>query len=106
MFSGLFVPNPERQGNELGSAAEFDLVGSIGISGHKAIPMKTPLFPPDGDASASTQGSLGNIPGISSNFDLGVPVDVPGLNEQEGFFLQPTDFGRAIDDWLNLELNG
>ncbi|KAJ6179426.1 Zn(II)2Cys6 transcription factor [Penicillium mononematosum] len=106
MFSGIFVPNTERQGDELGSAAEFDLVGSIGISGHKAIPMKTPLFPPDGDASASTQGSFGNIPGISSNFDMGVPVDAPGLNEQEGFFLQPTDFGRAIDDWLNFELNG
>lgn len=105
MFSGSLVPNPERQETNF-SAAEFDLVGSAGISGHKAVPLETPFLPPDGDAGAPGHGELENMHEISSNLtDLGIPVDVPGLNDQESFFLQANDFGRAIDDWLNLELN-
>ncbi|RJE21838.1 hypothetical protein PHISCL_05822 [Aspergillus sclerotialis] len=106
MFSGSLVSNPERQETDFGSAAEFDLVGSAGISGHKAVPLETPLFPPDGDAGTSAHGGFENMPEISSSLpDFGIPVDVPGLNDQESFFLQANDFGRAIDDWLNIELN-
>lgn len=98
--------SPKHQESDCSSAAEFDLVGSAGISGHKAVPTEIPLYPPDEDGSTPTHESFGNMLGMGSNvLNFGIPADLPRLNGQEDLFLQANDFGRAIDDWLNLDLN-
>jgi hypothetical protein len=88
--------------------AEFDLVGSAGISGHKSAPKETPAYAPN-DAATSPR-ILGSTPtarqrgaemvGSAENryFD-----SVGGLGDQENWFLQPDDFGRAIESWLNFD---
>lgn len=88
--------------------AEFDLVGSAGISGHKAVSKETPAYAPNEDAP--TPMTMRNM--SSSNADaplLGTSVEdrffegmgaVEQLDDEDHMFLQAHDFGKAIDGWL------
>ncbi|CEJ93545.1 hypothetical protein VHEMI09124 [[Torrubiella] hemipterigena] len=101
---------PREQDDSRGNAAEFDLVGSAGISGHKAVSKETPVYAPHEETLR---------PSMMHRYDrLGGngPDDVPTFGgsstavqdrffegmggDQEHLFLQAHDFGKAIDSWL------
>ncbi|XWW92649.1 hypothetical protein V2A60_000574 [Cordyceps javanica] len=115
--------------DDVRAAAEFDLVGSAGISGHKAVSKETPAYAPNEDVappppgvlmsnSSSGGGGGGGSGGINNgsnmedveNGDAGnmlVSVEdrffegIGGLDGEEHLFLQANDFGKAIDTWLS-----
>lgn len=104
IFNGSLIPNSERHDETDSSpAAKFDLVGSAGISGHKAVPTEAPLYPPDENLEAppARDPSPNALGSYSSMLELGLSAEARGVNEPENLFLQANDFGRAIDDWLN-----
>lgn len=87
--------------------AEFDLVGSAGISRHKAMPNQAAVWPPDEETATATlpesnplsEPSLGTLgPSFEDIFFEGVGP----FGDQANRFLDGNDYGRAIDDWLNL----
>lgn len=98
-------PNEE----DVRSAAEFDLVGSAGISGHKAVSKETPAYAPNEDVPP-TPRVLENIPEMDEttpNMEVSVEdrffEGIGGLDGQEHLFLHANDFGKAIDNWLSLD---
>lgn len=90
------------------STPEFDLVGSAGISGHRTVPRGYPADPPDDAADLPEQPPgaadvmLGD--GLSSAEALCYLDGVEVESNYEGLSFQAQDFGRAIDDWMNIRL--
>ncbi|WYZ42409.1 hypothetical protein EsH8_VI_000108 [Colletotrichum jinshuiense] len=90
------------------SAAEFDLVGSAGISGHKAVPNDAAVYAPDDDIAPVAIPENAPISGQSIG-DMGPSFEdiffegVGPFRDQPNRFIEANDYGRAIDDWLNLE---
>lgn len=102
------VGNKPRE-DDVRIAAEFDLVGSAGISGHKAVSKETPAYAPNEDVPP-TPRVLENIEEMEeSGSDIGISVEdrfcegIGGLDRQEHLFLQANDFGKAIDTWLSFD---
>lgn len=101
------------------AAAEFDLVDSAGISGHKAVSKETPAYAPNEDAPPALPPTPGVLVGSGSGGGGGmdnmgdgagamlVSVEdrffegIGGLDGEEHLFLQANDFGKAIDTWLS-----
>ncbi|OAQ98784.1 hypothetical protein LLEC1_05423 [Akanthomyces lecanii] len=100
------------------AAAEFDLVGSAGISGHKAVSKETPAYAPIENEDAPSGGGVlvdgasdgGNNVNELSDEAAGVMTvsvedrffeGIGGLDGEEHLFLQANDFGKAIDTWLS-----
>ncbi|OAA44140.1 hypothetical protein NOR_03868 [Metarhizium rileyi] len=95
--------------DDVPTAAEFDLVGSAGISGHKAVSKETPAYAPNEDVPP-TPRVLENIDEMEEAApDVGVSVEgrffegIGGQDGQEHSFLQANDFGKAIDNWLSFD---
>ncbi|OBR04430.1 C6 transcription factor [Colletotrichum higginsianum IMI 349063] len=91
-------------------AAEFDLVGSAGISAHKAVPDSAAVYAPDEEIAAAAAV----VPETSASADLGEDARGPSfediffdgawpLGDPADRFFEANDYGRAIDDWLNLD---
>lgn len=94
--------------------AEFAMVGSAGISGHKTAlkeisayapndndpfePLKTLAIP----TSAGVPEEGQNTPKDRLFEDL---VDM-NMMDQSNLFLQAEDFGRAMNDWINFDMSG
>ncbi|OAA73463.1 hypothetical protein ISF_00364 [Cordyceps fumosorosea ARSEF 2679] len=124
----LKVGTKVRGEDDVRAAAEFDLVGSAGISGHKAVSKETPAYAPNEDSAPPpppppplpplTTGGVGVLVGSSGGGmgDMGedgtagpmlVSVEdrffegIGGLDGEEHLFLQANDFGKAIDTWLS-----
>lgn len=75
---------------------EYDLVGSAGISGHKAVPKESPVYAPE-DIVAVGEPSVALPWSFENRLMNGVDED----SSYEALLLQPNDFGRAIDEWMN-----
>ncbi|KAL4884964.1 hypothetical protein BJY04DRAFT_156241 [Aspergillus karnatakaensis] len=72
---------------------EFELIGSAGISGHKTVARNLVTYYPP-------QGVLQPTPP-----DLSALLGEPGMGlttSVDNAFLQPQDYGRFIDNWLDL----
>ncbi|KAK2612531.1 hypothetical protein QQS21_001469 [Conoideocrella luteorostrata] len=109
IFGKTLKVSTKSREDDLRTAAEFDLVGSAGISGHKAVSKETPAYAPNEDVPP-TPRFLDNIDEIDQTApDIGVSVEdrffggIGGLDEQEHLFLQANDFGKAIDNWLSFD---
>lgn len=110
MFDGSLTPTPTTiRGNDQDeTTAEFDLVGSAGISGHRTVPKECPVYPPDDTATLPEQPSEAPDIGFEEalpSTDLyryldGVEVD----SNYEGLSFQAHDFSRVIEDWMNIGL--
>ncbi|KAH8686431.1 putative Zn(II)2Cys6 transcription factor [Ilyonectria robusta] len=104
IFEDALTAGPENRRQDV---AEFDLVGSAGIFGHKTAPKEVPVYAPDEDTSptqrSNTRATRALTETAGFNEDRAYERFV-GLNEQDALFLQPNDFGRAIDNWFNFDL--
>lgn len=92
-------------------AAEFDLVGSAGISGHKAVSKETPAYAPNEDVPTpnvmrSVSSSIAEAPllgtSVEDRFFEGMGGVENLVGENDHVFLQAHDFGKAIDGWLGM----
>ncbi|TDZ13725.1 hypothetical protein C8035_v009134 [Colletotrichum spinosum] len=87
-------------------AAEFDLVGSAGISAHKAMPNQAAVWPPSEEHAHEVSEEVQLEPAVG---DFGTSFEdmffegVEPFGEQANRFFDGNDYGRAIDDWLNFE---
>ncbi|KAI9927103.1 hypothetical protein MW887_003486 [Aspergillus wentii] len=79
---------------------DFALIGSAGISGHKAVAPELVTYPPE--QIESPMHVLGS--GQTPSSDLYGSVVDPSLGVAGGdtLFLQLQDYGRAFEDWLSL----
>lgn len=107
MFGSTLKSDVSELSSTEGRAAEFDLIGSAGISRHKAMPNEAAVWPPDEDHAPVTlpesnplsEPVLGTLqPSFEDIFFEGVGP----FGDQGNRFLDGNDYGRAIDDWLNL----
>lgn len=104
----LKLGNASRE-EDVRVAAEFDLVGSEGIYGHKAVSKESLAYAPNEEtASPGVMDSIDEIDEAPQ--DLGVSVEdryfegiggVGNMDGQDHSFLQAHDFGKAIDNWLS-----
>ncbi|KAL3461649.1 hypothetical protein BJX64DRAFT_152259 [Aspergillus heterothallicus] len=72
---------------------DFDLIGSAGISGHKTVARNLVTYYPPEQVLQPTPPDLSALlgePGIALN------------GSANNAFLQPQDYGRFIDNWLDL----
>ena len=105
--TSLTAVNPQEEGQDSG-AAEYDLVGSAGISGHRSVPQEIPAYPPEdvGTAQVAVEPTFPPIAGAGTGWSVadryfdGVAVQ----SDYEGMGFQADDFGRAIDGWMSLDL--
>ncbi|KAJ0422050.1 hypothetical protein BJY00DRAFT_94748 [Aspergillus carlsbadensis] len=72
---------------------DFDLIGSAGISGHKTVARNLVTYYPPGQVLQPTPPDLSALLG-----DPGIGLTGSANNA----FLQPQDYGRFIDNWLDL----
>lgn len=105
----LKVGSKSRPG-DAPTAAEFDLVGSAGISGHKAVSKETPAYAPNEDVPPTPRLLETNMgaedeatPGIGVSVEDRFFEGIGGRDGQEHLFLQANDFGKAIDNWLSFD---
>ena len=110
MFRESVKSKIARRGNESSmTMAEFDLVGSAGISGHKSVPQDIPAYAPNEsqDLTEATNYQRNNdeqVPEVGGLTENRYFEAVGGFGEQENLFLQANDFGKAIDNWLNFDM--
>lgn len=109
IFGKTLKVGTKSREDDVRATAEFDLVGSAGISGHKAVSKETPAYAPNEDVPP-TPRVLENIDEMDEgSHDIGVSVEdrffegIGGLDGQEHLFLQANDFGKAIDNWLSFD---
>ncbi|KAJ9144151.1 Zn(II)2Cys6 transcription factor [Pleurostoma richardsiae] len=101
---------PLRESRMGNCPAEFDLVGSAGISGHKAALKEIPAYAPAEDdgvrtgAPARLSDPEPELPSTARVADGWHFEGIGGVSEQDSLFLQPDDFGRAIEGWLNSDI--
>ncbi|KAF5530808.1 c6 transcription factor [Fusarium mexicanum] len=102
----------DAEGGEQDVGGDFAIVGSAGISGHKGALREISAYAPQDKDPYETLGNLAT-PGRNGsrmqessifggrNFDN--PPDF-GTVDQDNFLLQSEDFGRAVNDWMNLDM--
>lgn len=81
---------------------DFELIGSVGISGHKTVAPECVTYPPEQtEHSTQLQQELGQI---LPNVPVPNPAGDPNLNfaSEETLFLQMQDYGKSFEDWLSL----
>ncbi|KAF4445827.1 hypothetical protein F53441_10472 [Fusarium austroafricanum] len=90
--------------------AEFAMVGSAGMSGHKTVAVEVTAYAPDDDeeecygvdqtTSAETMES-----GWDMDDRLRESLGDADAMDQNHLFLQVSDFGKAIDNWFSVDAN-
>lgn len=89
------LPMMARESARDATEVEYDLVGSAGISGHRTVPKESPVYAPED--VAAPQDTAPVAPWTVEN---GLMSGIDGESSYEALFLQPNDFGWAIDDWM------
>ncbi|GKT40589.1 uncharacterized protein ColSpa_00770 [Colletotrichum spaethianum] len=107
----VFGPTLRSDARDLSTgadAADFDLVGSAGLSAHKAVPNKAAVYAPDEDIApvavpATTPPAGHGLGDMGPSFEDIFFEGVGPFGDQANRFIEANDYGRAIDDWLNLD---
>lgn len=105
MYDGIITSDTEHSEQDMGGG--FAIVGSAGISGHKGSLREISAYAPQDKDPYETLGNLatpsGNRPRMQESSIFG---DVPdfGMVDQDNFLLQAEDYGRAVTDWMNLDM--
>ncbi|KAF5261924.1 hypothetical protein FOXYS1_7370 [Fusarium oxysporum] len=105
MYDDIITSDTEHSEQDTGGG--FAIVGSAGISGHKGSLREISAYAPQDKDPYETLGNLatpsGNRPRMQESSIFG---DVPdcGTIDQDNFLLQAEDFGRAVTDWMNLDM--
>ncbi|KAM5356476.1 hypothetical protein ACJ41O_003122 [Fusarium nematophilum] len=107
MFSDAITPQDEHR--EQDDVAEFAMVGSAGISGHKTVPREISAYAPEDSNAYHRLDELTTPTGavvdeFSSGAGGGQFEGDLNMVDQDSFFLQAEDFGRAINDWINFDM--
>ncbi|ETS84114.1 hypothetical protein PFICI_02139 [Pestalotiopsis fici W106-1] len=81
------------------SGVDFDLVGSVGIFGHRAVPKATPLYAPNKEPRTP----FGRTEFITNSPEHPgrLPHAMSGNILQDGWLLSANDYGQAIETWLD-----
>ncbi|KAJ6789827.1 hypothetical protein PWT90_04518 [Aphanocladium album] len=116
IFGKTLKVGTKMREDDVRAAAEFDLVGSAGISGHKAVSKETPAYAPNedgpptpgvlvGGGGATSSSAVDNVSDGAGAMLVSVEdrffEGIGGLDGEEHLFLQANDFGKAIDTWLS-----
>ncbi|KAH6696840.1 hypothetical protein F5X68DRAFT_257167 [Plectosphaerella plurivora] len=81
---------------------EFTLVGSFGISGHKAVQKEVEVYAPsEGQPEPATDDPNPVLADMGISFEDMYFEGMGTLADEGSMFLQATDYGRAIDSWLD-----
>ncbi|KAJ0147517.1 2-methylisocitrate lyase [Fusarium oxysporum f. sp. albedinis] len=105
MYDDIITSDTEHSEQDTGGG--FAIVGSAGISGHKGSLREISAYAPQDKDPYETLANLttpsGNRPRMQESSIFG---DVPdcGTIDQHNFLLQAEDFGRAVTDWMNLDM--
>ncbi|KAJ4248360.1 hypothetical protein NW762_012689 [Fusarium torreyae] len=110
MYDDIITPSP-------GSAEEtiegnISIVGSAGISGHKGALKQFSAYAPQDRNPYEILGTPATTIAGSERwqddrtFGRGIYDGLPdfGQMDQDNFLLQAEDFGRAMNDWMNLDM--
>ncbi|KAH8647737.1 hypothetical protein BX600DRAFT_484365 [Xylariales sp. PMI_506] len=91
-----------------GSEAEFDLIGTAGIYGHRAVPKQTPLYAPT--ENAIPLAKAGYAPhkilawaGSETTPESAHIRAMGGSSGQDNMFLCADEYGKAIENWLDFD---
>lgn len=107
--SNTLTPKPRNIHLKTDSSVEFNLIGSMGISGHQSVPKDTPISAPltsgrsnhsdtaDLDFFASMAPDLSNVRGA---FEYQGLTSDNGVEINSNMFLPAVEYGRSIGDWL------
>ncbi|KAM0421177.1 hypothetical protein ACHAPT_011069 [Fusarium lateritium] len=105
MFEAVITSEVDQQHD----VAEYALVGSAGMSGHKtALSEISAYAPQDSDpyeplATLATPRVRERGPGVLNERGFEAFGDLNSM-DQGDFFLQAEDFGRAVNDWINFDM--
>ncbi|KXJ91658.1 hypothetical protein Micbo1qcDRAFT_233086 [Microdochium bolleyi] len=122
---GETVPRGSGQGGEEAGAggdageeedvAEFDLIGSAGIYGHRTAPTQTPFYPPNqrgmplGKADYAASNSMhawSSFQGVimaGGDATGGIGAGAGGHHPHD-LALLATEYGRSIETWFDLDM--
>jgi hypothetical protein len=117
VFGDTLLPDPAsttpevETGQEAEHLAEFDLIGSEGIAGHKTVHKETPLHAPGQDVTllqetgSSPPFSFGPHVAARDLSPSSLETAMGGNRGPQGFFLGAADaYNRTIDAWLDLDV--
>lgn len=81
------------------TGVDFDLVGSVGIFGHRAVPKATPLYAPNKEPRTP----FGRTEFITNSpeYQGRLPHAMSGNILQDGWLISANDYGQAIETWLD-----
>ncbi|KAF5577038.1 polyketide synthase [Fusarium pseudocircinatum] len=110
MYDDIITLDAEHGGQDVGG--DFAIVGSAGISGHKGALREISAYAPQDKDPYETLGNLAtpsrdrSIMQESNIFGDRNCDNLPdlGLVDQDNFLLQAEDFGRAVNDWMSLDI--
>jgi len=111
--SDTLTPKTTKKHGKSHTSTTYDLIGSVGISGHQSVPKDTPISaPPVGERSGHCNGPdidffASMTPGMSGFEGYLDYQGITGPNGLEGcssMFLPANEYGRSIDDWLGIDL--
>ncbi|KAL6912502.1 hypothetical protein FSST1_010262 [Fusarium sambucinum] len=108
MYDDTITLDAEHGEQDVGG--DFAIVGSAGISGHKGALREISAYAPQDKDPYDALGNLAT-PGRNRMQESNIfgyrnsdnPPDL-GAVDQDDFLLQAEDFGRAINDWMNLDM--
>lgn len=97
MFGPLLLPiQGSDSGRDVGESSDYDLIGSAGIWGHKAVQNDIPAYAPQ--SAPTPKDTAVAVPYLFDDRNAGVSG---GVANYEALFFQADDFGRAIDEWMS-----
>jgi hypothetical protein len=85
------------------SDIDFQLLGSAGISGHKTVVKEVADGPPESVSTPPTEFT--HERGTHTTLFMkpsGMMGDMMGEIINENLFVEPENYGRAIEDWWNM----
>lgn len=111
--SNTLTPKPKNIHLKTDSSVEFNLIGSMGISGHQSVPKDTPISAPltNDQSNHSDTADLDFFASMAPDFsNMRGAYEYQGLTSDNGaeidssMFLPAIEYGRSIGDWLGNDL--
>lgn len=114
MFSDAIALDPQQHRDRDQDMAEFAMVGSAGISGHKTVAKEVSAYAPreeerfgrvGGASAASSSLLMGEDLRLNYHQYAEVIQDPNQMMYDQNCSLQPEDYGKAFYDWFNLDIS-